>query len=72
MPTLVDLRNDLALTQGEVAAQIGVSEQAVWNWENQKAKPSAKNIRALAALYDKKIVEIRAAIEETNKVRAAA
>jgi transcriptional regulator with XRE-family HTH domain len=42
------LRKERGLTQGRVAAQIGVSKPTVWAWEHGKARPVDSRIAALA------------------------
>lgn len=45
------LRNKAALSQADVAEQIGMSESQVLKWENNKAEPDAKSLRKLARLF---------------------
>jgi len=40
-------RLDLGLLQKEVANKIGADETSVWNWENNRAKPSLSHIPAI-------------------------
>jgi DNA-binding transcriptional regulator YiaG len=44
------LRARLGITQGELAALVGVSTSAVASWEYRKAKPEGHNREALVAL----------------------
>ena len=44
------LRKRLGITQGELAALVGVSTSAVGSWEYGKAKPEGHNREALVAL----------------------
>jgi DNA-binding transcriptional regulator YiaG len=44
------LRARLGITQGELAALVGVSTSAVGSWEYGKAKPEGRNREALVAL----------------------
>ncbi len=37
-------RMDNRLMQSEVASIIGVSEESIWSWENDRIKPSKKNV----------------------------
>jgi transcriptional regulator with XRE-family HTH domain len=42
------LRKERGLTQGRIAARIGVSKPTVWAWEHGKARPLDSRIAALA------------------------
>jgi DNA-binding transcriptional regulator YiaG len=44
------LRARLGITQGELAALVGVSTSAIGSWEYGKAKPEGRNREALVAL----------------------
>ena len=46
------LRNQLGLSQEEVAERIGVSRQSVAKWENGDSLPDILKCEALADLYD--------------------
>ena len=76
MPTLKDLRQEAMLSQVELARQLAVSKQTVWEWEHAKAKPKPAHQRKLVALYGKTPREILDAIkatqEEASKERPAA
>lgn len=48
---LVQLRKDHNLSQEALAAQIGISRQAVSKWERAEASPDTDNLMALAELY---------------------
>lgn len=48
---LKDARNRMGMSQELVAEQLGVSRQAVTKWELGQSKPSARNLKALADLY---------------------
>lgn len=48
---LKDARNRAGMSQELVAEQLGISRQAVTKWELGQSKPSAKNLKALADLY---------------------
>jgi DNA-binding transcriptional regulator YiaG len=43
------LRTRLGLSQGELAARVGVSGVAVWSWETGRSKPTGENRSALVA-----------------------
>lgn len=49
--TFKDARNRVGMSQELVAEQLGISRQAVTKWELGQSKPSAKNLKALADLY---------------------
>jgi transcriptional regulator with XRE-family HTH domain len=42
------LRKDLGISQGQLAAQLGVSKPTVWAWEQGKARPIDSRIESLA------------------------
>jgi DNA-binding XRE family transcriptional regulator len=42
-------RMDCRLMQSGVANIIGVSEESIWNWENDRTKPSKKNLEIINA-----------------------
>lgn len=46
------LRKERGLTQGQLAAQLGVSKPTVWAWEHGKARPVEARIAALAEALD--------------------
>ena len=48
---LVDRRKAAGLSQEALAAQLGVSRQAVSKWERSESSPDTDNLIALAALY---------------------
>jgi len=48
---LKDARNRIGMSQELVAERLGISRQAVTKWELGQSKPSAKNLQALAELY---------------------
>src|SRR5947209_1477442 len=48
---LLALRKRAALTQGEVALHVGVSEKAIGSWEGGSYHPTEANLRKLIELY---------------------
>jgi transcriptional regulator with XRE-family HTH domain len=75
MPTLRRLREEAALTQTELARACGVSQHAVWRWEQALARPSPEHRRRLAQILGKSPKEVLEAVEATAeeaKERAAA
>ena len=55
---LVDRRKAAALSQEALAAQLGVSRQAVSKWERSESSPDTDNLIALAALYGVSLDEL--------------
>src|SRR5262245_48560864 len=66
--TMLTLRTAIGLTQGRLAAYLGVSRQAVGDWEVGNSYPKAEHLKALIALgvqhqafhTDQEAVEIHA------------
>ena len=55
---LVDRRKAAGLSQEALAAQLGVSRQAVSKWERSECSPDTDNLIALAALYGVSLDEL--------------
>lgn len=55
---LTELRKQAGLSQEDVAAQLGVSRQAVSKWENGEASPDTENLVALSHLYNTTVDDI--------------
>ena len=55
---LVDRRKAAGLAQEALAAQLGVSRQAVSKWERSESSPDTDNLIALAALYGVSLDEL--------------
>lgn len=55
---LVDRRKAARLSQEALAAQLGVSRQAVSKWERSESSPDTDNLIALAALYGVSLDEL--------------
>jgi len=64
--SLKRLRDKLGITQGELAKLLGVSGNAVWQWEAGRARPRAKSIRDLKELRGLGKREIRRRIERAS------
>ena len=47
---LLSLRNRLGLSAAECGALVGASSQSIYNWEQGKARPSARHLPAISAL----------------------
>ena len=50
-------RMDNRLMQSEVARIIGVSEESIWNWENDRIKPSKKNLEIINEFVTNRIIQ---------------
>ena len=48
---LVQLRKEKGFSQEELAAQLGISRQAVYKWERAESSPDTDNLILLARLY---------------------
>lgn len=55
---LLRLRTERGLTQAAIATQLGVSEPSISAWEQDRARPKAGRLDALAALLDVSTSEI--------------
>ncbi|WP_428630718.1 helix-turn-helix domain-containing protein [Sphingopyxis sp.] len=62
------LRTAKRLTQVQIAAELDVSEQSISAWEQDKARPKAGRVKALATLLDVEITELLG-IDEANSLR---
>ena len=69
---LVDRRKAAGLSQEALAAQLGVSRQAVSKWERSESSPDTDNLIALAALYGVSLDELLygEAVDSTHDSRA--
>lgn len=68
---LVDRRKAAGLSQEALAAQLGVSRQAVSKWERSESSPDTDNLIALAALYGVSLDELLygKAVDSTDEAR---
>ncbi|WP_168453618.1 helix-turn-helix domain-containing protein [Sphingopyxis microcysteis] len=62
------LRTARRLTQLEIAGELGVSEQSISAWEQNKARPKAGRIKALAILLNVEVTELLG-IDEAHSLR---
>lgn len=71
---LVDRRKAAGLSQEALAAQLGVSRQAVSKWERSESSPDTDNLIALAALYGVSLDELLygEAVDSTDDSQAEA
>ena len=61
------LRTARRLTQVQIANELGVSEQSISAWEQDKARPKAVRINALAVLLEVEMTELLG-IDEANSL----
>ena len=59
-------RKRAKLSQEELAAQVGVSRQAVSKWETGTADPSTSNLLALAKLFGVSAEELLRQVDRTD------
>ena len=64
---LKNARVEMGLTQEQVAEEIGVSRQTVYNWENSKCYPDIVNVIKLSDLYSVSLDELLK--EDKNMIR---
>lgn len=58
---LMRLRKDRGLTQGELAARLGVSKPTVWAWEQGRARPIEERLDAIAEVLGTTVADLRPA-----------
>ena len=46
------LRKNFGVTQEELATKLGLSRQAIYKWEKDKATPTIENIMKICELFD--------------------
>ena len=56
--TLKEYRIKSGKTVREVAAVLGVNEQAVYQWESRKTSPTVQNYLKLSKLYGRTVDEL--------------
>lgn len=74
--TLTSLRQARGLSQEQLAAKLGLSRQAISNWERDESVPDTANLIALAGLYGVTLDELVGssgdnAVEETAAARTS-
>jgi transcriptional regulator with XRE-family HTH domain len=67
MATLQKLRELAMLSQKELAERLGVTKQAVWEWEHGKAKPIPAHRRNMVRILGISVERLLEAIEETDR-----
>lgn len=70
MERLKQYLSDEKLTQTELARRMNVSQPTVWEWLNGDAFPSAKKLKALAALTGISIDELLGSSRRPKRVTA--
>lgn len=65
---LVQLRKDHNLSQEALAAQLGISRQAVSKWERAEASPDTDNLMALAELYGMTLDDLLNAVNDKYEI----
>ena len=61
-----DLRKQHNLSQGQLAAQLGVSRQAISKWENGQSTPDSANLITLSEIFDTNIEYIASGVERVD------
>ena len=56
--TLAEARNQVGLSQKQVAEHLNISDSAVCQWEKGQTKPKIAHIKILASLYGVTIDEL--------------
>ena len=65
--TLQRLRELAMLSQKELADRLGVTKQAVWEWEHGRSKPAPAQRRNLVGILGVTPEQLLEAIEETER-----
>ena len=55
---LKKIREEQSFEIQEIANYLGVRRETIWHWEKGKAKPRAKQVRALAKLFKVSVKEL--------------
>ena len=63
---IAELRRKKNMTQEELAAELGVTPQAVSKWETGTADPSTSNLLALAKLFGVSAEELLRSVEKAR------
>ena len=63
---ITELRKKHNLSQGQLAAQLGVSRQAISKWENGQSMPDAANLITLSEIFDTNIEYIASGVERVD------
>jgi transcriptional regulator with XRE-family HTH domain len=67
MPTFKELREQLYLSQSELAQQCGVTKQAIWHWEHGLVLPSLAHQKLLVEVLHCTRAELLAALKESRE-----
>ena len=65
---ICDRREQLGLTQSQLAGLLGLSAKAVSKWENGRSMPTVKTMRRLASLFGVSVEELLQMREEEKQV----
>jgi DNA-binding XRE family transcriptional regulator len=60
------MRLNLALSQEQLAKELGVDITTISGWETGKKKPNLENVRKIAQFFNLSIPEVWKIIEETK------
>ena len=63
------VRNELSLTQGQIAAEIGVAQNSYSGWERGSRTPRRKEYEKIASAFQKRKVDIRSLTYQVSPVR---
>lgn len=63
------LRRESGLTQKQFGQEIGVSGEAVSQWEGDSREPSPMNLKSIAIYFDIMVIEITEGLIDANKMR---
>lgn len=63
------LRRESGLTQKQFGKVIGVSGEAVSQWEGNSREPSAMNLKSIAIYFDIMVIDITGSLIDANKMR---
>ena len=67
---LTELKQELNISQGELAALLDVSNATVWSWETGRTTPSPTNVEKVDELEEKSADEVREQLEAMEEQEA--
>ena len=62
---LLQRREELSLSQREIAGRLGLTAQQIWNWEHDRSAPRRTQLVPLAKAYEVTIAQMRDWLVET-------
>lgn len=68
--SLKSIRKARKYSQSYLAKEIGVSQNAVYNWENRKCEPNIDTIKKIAGVLDVSLIEL-VGPKESEKIHTA-